>query len=71
MIDQDMDAINSDDESYHDLISMEMLEDTCDGSQIHPNFNRRKARYKIFDRIKQRQLEWKLALKTTRSMGTF
>ena len=29
---QDMDAINSGDESDHDLISTEMLEDICDGS---------------------------------------
>ena len=37
---QDMDAINSGDESDHDLISTEMLEDICDGSQTHPNVNR-------------------------------
>ena len=66
---QDMDAINSGDESYHDLISTEMLEDICDWSQTHPNGNRREARYKIRDRIRQRQLEWKGALKDTQSMG--
>ena len=33
---QDMNAINSGDESDHDLISTEMLEDICDGSQTHP-----------------------------------
>ena len=38
---QDMDAINSGDESNHDLISTEMLQDICDGSQTHPNINRR------------------------------
>ena len=38
---QDMNAINSGDESDHDLISTEMLEDICDGSQTHPNVNRR------------------------------
>ena len=43
---QDMDAINSGDESDHDLISTEMLEDIRDGSQTHPNVNKRKARYK-------------------------
>ena len=37
-----MDAINSGDESDHDLISMEMLEEICDGSQTHPNVNRKK-----------------------------
>ena len=38
---QDMDAINSGDESDNDLISTEMLEDICDGGQTHPNVNRR------------------------------
>ena len=66
---QDMDAINSDDESDHDLISTEMLEDIRDGSQNHPNVNRREARYKIRNRIRQRQLEWKGALKYTQIMG--
>ena len=66
---QDMDAINSGDESDHDLISMEMLEDIRDGGQTHPNVNRREARYKIRDRIRQRQPEWKGALKSMRSMG--
>ena len=52
-----MDAINSGDELDHDLISMEMLEDIRDGSQTHPNVNRREAGYKICDCIKQRQSE--------------
>ena len=45
MIKQDMDAINSGDESDHDLISTEMLEDIRDGSQTHTNVNRRETRY--------------------------
>ena len=53
---QDMDAINSGNESDHDLISTEMLEDIRDGSQTHQNVNRREARYKIRDRIRQRHL---------------
>ena len=48
---QDMDAINSGDESDHDLISTEMLEDIRDGSQTHPKVNKREARYKIRSRI--------------------
>ena len=52
---QDMDAINYGNESDHDLISMEMLEDICDGSQTHPNINRRETHYKIRDSIRQRQ----------------
>ena len=45
--------MNSGYESYHDLISTEMLEYIRDGSQTHPNVNRIEARYKIRDRIKQ------------------
>ena len=69
MSEQDMEDINYGDESDHDLISTEMLEDILDGSQTHPNVNRREARYKIRDRIRQRQSEWKRALKDTWSMG--
>ena len=46
-----------------------MLEDIRDGSQTHPTVNKREARCKIRDRIKQRQSEWKGALKATRNMG--
>ena len=41
MNEQDMDNLDSGDESDHDLISTEMLEYIRDGSQIHPNFNKR------------------------------
>ena len=64
-----MDAMNSGNESDHDLISTEMLEDICDRSQTHPNFNRGEVRYKICDRIRQRKSEWKGALKARLSMG--
>ena len=62
---QDMDAMNYIDDSYHDLISTEILEDIRDRSQTHPNVNRREALYKISDRIRQRQSEWKGASKST------
>ena len=52
---QDMENINSGDESDHDLISTEMLEDIRDGSQTHPNDIKGEARYKIRDRISQGQ----------------
>ena len=68
---QDMDANNFGDDSDHDLISTEMLEDIRDGSQTHLNINRRKARYKIRDRIWQIQSQWKKELKATRSMRKF
>ena len=54
---QDMVAINYGEELDHDLIYTEMLEDIRDGSQTHTNVNRREARYKIRDRIMQRQSE--------------
>ena len=46
-----------------------MLEDISDGSQTHPNVIRIEAHYKICDRIRQRQPEWKGALKATQSTG--
>ena len=55
MIEQDMDAISSGDESVHDIISTEMLEYIRDGCQNHPNVDRREPRYKIRDRIRHRQ----------------
>ena len=64
-----MEKIRSGVESDHDLISTEMLEDIRDKSHTNPNVNRREARYKIRDRIRQRQSEWKGALKATQSMG--
>ena len=63
MNEQDMEYINSGDESDHDLISTDILEHIRDGSQTHPNVNRGEARYKIFDRIRQRQSEWKGSFK--------
>ena len=69
MNEQDTENINSGDESDHDLITTEMLEDICDGSQTHTNFNRREARYKLRDHIRQPQSEWKGVLKDIQSMG--
>ena len=69
MSEQDMENINSGDESDHDLISTEMLEDIRDGSQKHTNVNKREASYKICDCVRQRKPEWKGVLKATRRMG--
>ena len=41
MREQDMENIDSSDESDHDLISTEMLHDIRDGSHTHLNFNKR------------------------------
>ena len=62
---QDMDAINFGDKLDHDLITAEMLEDIRYGSQTLSSVNRRQERYKIIDCIRQRQLEWIGALKST------
>ena len=66
---QDIENLDSNEELDHDLISTDMLEDIRQRSQTHPNVNKREARYKIRERVRQRQLEWKGALKATRSMG--
>ena len=65
MSEQVIENINSGDESDHDLISMEMSEYIHDGSQTHPDVNISEARYKICYNIRQRQSEWKGALKDT------
>ena len=64
-----MDAMDSGDESDHDPISTEMLENIRDGSQSHSNVNSMEAHYKICYRIKQRQSERKGALKATQNIG--
>ena len=66
---EETDALDSGDESDDKPISTEMLEEICDGSQSHPDVNSRDARYKIRDRIKQIQSEWKGQVKATRNMG--
>ena len=50
---QDMENLDYNEKSDHDFISTEMLEDICDGSQTHPNVNRREACYKIRDCVRQ------------------
>ena len=49
---QYMDAMTSGDDSDHDLISTEMLENIHDGSQSHSNVNQREAGYKVRGHIK-------------------
>ena len=50
-------------------MSAEMLEDIHDSSKSHLRVNMREARYKIYDRIKQIQAEWKEELLSMRDMG--
>ena len=61
--------MDSGDESDHDLLSMQMLENIRDRSQCHPSVNQREAYYKIREHIRQRQLEWQGTLKSTQNMG--
>ena len=66
---EEIDVMNSGDESDHYAMYTEMLEDICDRSQSRLNVNMREAHYKIRDRIKQIQSECKGALKYTRKTG--
>ena len=50
---EEMDVMDSGDESEDDAISTEMLEDIPDISQSHLSVNRIEARYKIRGCIKQ------------------
>ena len=61
--------MDSGNESYDDPISTDMLEDIRDRIQSHPNVNRGEVHHKIRDSNKQRQSEWKRALKSTQNMG--
>ena len=66
---EEMDVVGSEDDSDDDPMSREMVEEIRDGSQSHPNVNRRETRYKIRDCIKQIQSEWKGMLKSTQNTG--
>ena len=57
MIKEDVYAMDSGNESDHDLISKDMLENIHARSQSRPNVNQILARYKIRDHIRQRKLE--------------
>ena len=65
---QDMENLDSNEESDHDLISTETLEDIRDGSHTHPNVNEWEPHYKIHESIRKMKSEWKGALKATQSM---
>ena len=69
MNEQDMENLDSNEKSDDDHISTETLHDIRDGSQTHPNVDKRETRHKICDRINQSQSEWKGPLKATRNMG--
>ena len=70
IIEDEIDAMDSGNESDHDIISTEMLEGIRDISQSHTNVNRREGCYKISDRIKQRQSECEIEFKDMQNMGS-
>ena len=53
MSEQDMENIDSNEQSDQDLISTDMLQDIRDGIQTHLNVNKREACYKTHDRVRQ------------------
>ena len=69
MSEQYMENIDEREKFDDDLISTETLYDNCSGNQTHPNIDKREARLKILDCIKQKKSEWKGALRATHKMG--
>ena len=69
MSEKDMENIDETEKFDDDLISTETLHDICDGNQTHPKIDKREARITIRDRIKQKKLQWKGALRATHKMG--
>ena len=69
MSEQDMENIDEKERFDDDLISTETLHDIRDGNQTHPNIDKREARLKIRDRIKQNKSKWKGALRATHKTG--
>ena len=55
MSEKDMENIDENEKFDDDLISTETLHDIRDGNQTHPNIDKREARLKIRDRIKQKK----------------
>ena len=66
---KDMENIDSNEKFDDDHIITETLHDIRDGNQTHPNIDKREARLKIRDHIKQKKSEWKGALRATHKMG--
>ena len=64
-----MENLDETEKFNEDLISTETLHDICDGNQTHLSINKRGARLEIRDIIKQKNLQWKGALKATHKMG--
>ena len=66
---KDMENLDETEKFDDDLISTETLHDIRDGNQTHPKIDKREARLTIRDRIRQKKLQWKGALRATHKMG--
>ena len=53
-----MENIDEKETSDDDLISTETLHDIGDVNQTHPSIDKREARLKIRDQIKQKKSQW-------------
>ena len=69
MSERDMENLDKTEKFDDNLISTETLHDIRDRNQTHPNIDKREARLKIRDRIKQKKSEWKGELRATHKMG--
>ena len=69
MSEKDIENLDEKEKFNDDLISTETLHDIRDRNQTHPKIDKREARLKIHDRIKQNKLQWKGALRATHNMG--
>ena len=59
MSEQDMENLDEKEKFDDDHISTETLHDIRDGNQTHPKIDKREARLKIRDHIKQKKSQWK------------
>ena len=64
-----MENVDEREKSDDDHICTKTLHDIRDGNQTHPNIDKREARLKIRDRIKQNKSEQKGELKATHNIG--
>ena len=69
MSERDMESLDEKEKFDDDLISTETLHEIRDRNQTLPNIDKREARLKICDCIKQNKLEQKGALRATKNMG--
>ena len=69
MSERDVEDLDETEKFDDGLISTETLHDIRDGNQTHPKIDKREARLKIRDRIKQKKSQWKGSLRATLEMG--